>query len=90
MFSAVLFFCALSLLRENSLWETLKKKLGFDIPSYLVNILTMQGFDNVLSVKDWNDDDLLHLETYVKSENFCKAFIRLPPISKLYRDIRNF
>lgn len=55
-----------------SFWELIQKKLGCSIPRYIVNILTLQGYDNALSLLEMNIDDICQLEEYARSDKFLK------------------
>lgn len=61
-------------------WNVVQRKMGHKIPKYLVNILTLQGFDNALSLKKFDEDDIILVESYVKTDKFSR---RIPVDSSL-------
>lgn len=54
------------------LWKQLEEKLGCGIPIYVKNLLIHQGFDNIIALKSIDNDDIIHLENYGKSESYHK------------------
>ncbi|KAJ6642128.1 hypothetical protein Bhyg_07074, partial [Pseudolycoriella hygida] len=49
-------------------WDLLELKLGCSVPKYVQNILTLNGFDSVLSIKTITSDDIEYFRNYARSE----------------------
>lgn len=52
--------------------DLIEREYSFKIPKYLVNLLNLQGYDNIFSVNQLDDDAINQLEVYARNERFRK------------------
>ena len=57
---------------QNVFWDLLEYKIGFALPVYLKNILSMSGFDNPISFKRITEADIAEIEQFVLSDKMKK------------------
>lgn len=60
---------------DDDWWTKTERILRISIPQYLKNLLTLTGYDNVLSLKSFKPEDIDELETFGRTEMelFCDS-----------------
>lgn len=61
-----------------------------EVPTYLRALLELKGFNNVVSVKEMDDDDIAELETFVQSECIKKNADLANYCGNYCNDIKSF
>lgn len=74
------YLCCYKMEEGKLFWQIIELKMFCKIPTYLQNLLALRGFDNAVSIENFNDDDIIEMETYAKSANIRK---RIPEDAKL-------
>lgn len=54
--------------KSDLFWDLIQVKMQCEVPIYLRNLLHLNGFSNVVSVKEMDDEDITELENFVKTE----------------------
>lgn len=61
---------------ETDFWEQIEGKLSTCIPTYIRNLMKIQGYDNIVSLKRMSKEDIDFLDDYGKSEKYEKRIPR--------------
>ena len=49
---------------SDELWQLIENKFKCTVPKYIQNLLKSKGFDNILAIKNMDDDDIKYLESF--------------------------
>lgn len=52
------------------LWQVIECTTNCKIPKYIQNLLKSRGFDNIIAIKNIDEDDIQYLESFAKSEEY--------------------
>lgn len=65
-------------------WDLLESKFGCTVPTYIQNILSMNGYDNALSIKTITSEDITFFENFAKSEKMANMIPKDANLADFY------
>lgn len=72
--------------RSDMFWNIIQVKMQCDVPRFLRNVLRFNGFTNVVSVKEMDDDDIKDLEDFVQSDKMKTLIPKTANLEDYYGD----
>lgn len=70
-------------------WKLIERTIGCTVPLYLKNLLRSQGFDNILAIKNIDQDDIEFLEKFARTEAYVDSKAKDVDLEKYLGNFRN-